>query len=213
MCFIAQNGAGEKKVLQTVICDKSSINAVVSERDKSLFSPEMKNTAVVSTSGLLERIYMIRGEKVMLDFDLAMLYGIETKVLKQAVKRNRKRFPPDFIFELSKEEFENLRSQFVTSSWGGIRYMPYAFTEQGIAMLSSVIKSEQAIGMNIAIMRAFVQMRKMIDSNKELSNRIAKLQVQYDKKFVIVFDAIQKLIQGMGQEKPAMGFKLSKIKS
>ena len=109
------------------------------------------------------KIYEIRGQRVMLDFDLADMYGMETKVLKQSVRRNRKRFPIDFMFELSKDEFEHLRSQFVTSNKrGGTRYMPFAFTEQGVAMLSSVLNSDAAISINIGIMRAFVAMRQMI---------------------------------------------------
>ena len=109
------------------------------------------------------KIYEIRGQRVMLDFDLAEMYGMETKVLKQSVRRNRKRFPIDFMFELSKDEFEHLRSQFVTSNKrGGTRYMPFAFTEQGVAMLSSVLNSDAAISINIGIMRAFVAMRQMI---------------------------------------------------
>ena len=109
------------------------------------------------------KIYEIRGQRVMLDFDLADMYGMETKVLKQSVRRNRKRFPIDFMFELSKDEFEHLRSQFVTSNKrGGTRYMPFAFTEQGVAMLSSVLNNDVAISINIGIMRAFVAMRQMI---------------------------------------------------
>lgn len=116
------------------------------------------------------KIYEIRGQKVMLDFDLAELYGIETKVLKQAVKRNLKRFPSDFMFELTKEEFGNLRSQFVTSNKrGGTRYMPFAFTEQGVAMLSSILNSEVAIEINISIIRAFIAMRLLI-SNTPISH-------------------------------------------
>jgi hypothetical protein len=113
------------------------------------------------------KIYEIRGQRVMLDFDLAVLYSTETKVLKQSVKRNLRRFPVDFMFELTREEFNNLRSQFVTSSWGGSRYLPFAFTEQGVAMLSSVLGSEKAIEVNIGIMRAFVVIRQfLVDTEK-----------------------------------------------
>lgn len=112
------------------------------------------------------RIYEIRGRQVMLDKDLAELYGVETKVLNQAVKRNAKRFPDDFMFQLKDEEWEILRSQFVTSSWGGIRYLPYAFTEQGVAMLSSVLRSDTAIEVNIRIMRTFVAVRQYLAAPK-----------------------------------------------
>lgn len=127
-----------------------------------------------------QKIYVIRGEQVMLDSDLAEMYGMETKVLKQAVKRNINRFPSDFMFELTKEEFENLRSQIVTSNKrGGTRYMPYAFTEQGVAMLSSILNSDTAIEVNIAIMRTFVAVRRLV-SNTALpaspAERIEKLE-------------------------------------
>lgn len=128
------------------------------------------------------KIYDIRGQKVMLDFDLAKLYGIETKVLKQAIKRNQKRFPSDFIFELTKEEFNSLRSQIVTSNKrGGTRYMPFAFTEQGVAMLSSVLNSDVAIEINISIIRAFIAIRQLISSPPtshidELKNELKELK-------------------------------------
>lgn len=139
-------------------------------------------------------ILCIRGERVMLDIHLATLYGIETRVLVQAIKRNKQRFPSDFMFQLSSEEFENLRSQIVISSWGGRRYLPYVFTEQGIAMLSSVLHSKQAIQVNIEIMRAFVRLRRMIEDNKELRQKIHELEKKYDKQFKVVFDAINQLI-------------------
>ena len=141
-----------------------------------------------------QKIFLIRGQKVMLDRDLAELYGIETKALKQAVRRNSKRFPNDFMFELSKEEFRILRSQFVTSSWGGIRYTSMAFTEQGVAMLSSVLNSERAIEANIEIMRAFVRIRQMLTSNIVLARKLATLERKYDEQFKVVFDAIRALM-------------------
>ncbi|MBM2816010.1 MAG: DNA-binding protein [Ignavibacteria bacterium] len=125
---------------------------------------------------LIERIYFIRGEKVMMDFDLALLYETETRTLKQAVRRNIKRFPEDFMITLTRQEFNNLRSQFVTSRWGGARYLPYAFTELGVAMLSSVLKSEKAIEVNIAIMRTFVQLRKLMSIHKELAEKIIQIK-------------------------------------
>ena len=129
-------------------------------------------------------IYEIRGQKVMLDSDLATLYQVQTKVLNQAVKRNLKRFPKDFMFQLTKEEFLNLKSQIVTSSWGGIRKMPYVFTEQGVAMLSGLLNSDIAIAVNIKIMRAFVQIRKLSIEHKDLQEQIHELKqyfLQYAK--------------------------------
>ena len=126
-----------------------------------------------------QQIIELRGQKVMLDFYLAELYEIETKVLKQAVRRNINRFPPDFMFELTQNEFESLRSQFVTSKRGGLRYMPFAFTEQGIAMLSSVLNSEKAIAINIAIMRTFVSLRQFALNYKELNDKITEIEKQF----------------------------------
>ena len=123
-----------------------------------------------------QSILLLRGHKVLLDSTLASLYGVQTKVLVQAVKRNRERFPSDFLLELNKQEVADLRSQIVTSSWGGRRYAPFAFTEQGVAMLSSVLNSPQAIRVNIEIMRAFVRLRAMIATNKELSGKLDELE-------------------------------------
>lgn len=125
------------------------------------------------------KIHLLRNQKVMFDYDLAELYEIETKVLKQAVRRNIERFPEDFMFELTKEEFDNLRTQFATSSYGGTRYMPFAFTEQGVAMLSSVLKSTKAIEVNIAIMRTFVLLRNSILSLEEVSKRITDVEKHF----------------------------------
>jgi hypothetical protein len=141
-------------------------------------------------------IHWIRGEKVILDRDLAVLYGVETRALKQAVRRNPERFPEDFMFELTDSEFRNWRSQFVISKTDrqGLRHVPMAFTEQGVAMLSSVLRSPRAIEVNIAIMRTFVQLRRLMDSNRELARRIEALEGKYDEQFAVVFDAIKKLI-------------------
>ena len=141
-------------------------------------------------------IYQIRGERVLLDRDLAQLYGVETKVLIQAVKRNPRRFPPDFMFQLSDKEFTNWRSQIVTSNSGakmGLRRPPYAFTEQGVAMLSSVLRSSQAIEVNVQIMRTFVRLRRIIDSHVELADRLFDLEKRHEHKFQVVFDAIREL--------------------
>lgn len=127
-----------------------------------------------------QKIHEIRSQKVMLDADLAELYGVETKVLKQAVRRNRNRFPEDFMFELSESEFRVLRSQFVTSKRGGTRYLPFAFTEQGVAMLSSVLNSPEAIDVNIQIIRTFVVMRQHALSHKELSEKLKELEMKQD---------------------------------
>ena len=140
------------------------------------------------------KIYEIRNQKVMLDFDLAQLYEVETKVLNQSVKRNPDRFPEDFMFQLTEEEFNNLRSQFVTSSWGGKRYMPYAFTEQGVSMLSSVLKSKKAVQVNISIMRVFVAVKQLILGNTELSKKLEELESKYNKQFSDVYEALNYLM-------------------
>ncbi len=154
------------------------------------------------------KIYVIRNQKVMLDFDLALLYQIETKVLKQAVRRNIERFPEDFMFELTIEEFDNLRSQIVTSSYGGTRYMPFAFTEQGVAMLSSVLNSKKAIEVNIAIMRTFVVLRNSILSLEEITNRVSEIEQQFPeiyKALNYLMDTNQKNIEQ--KERSKIGFK------
>jgi hypothetical protein len=142
-------------------------------------------------------IYEIRGHKVMLDSDLATLYQVQTKVLNQAVKRNIKRFPSDFMFQLTKEEFLNLKSQIVTSSWGGVRKMPYVFTEQGVAMLSGLLNSDIAISVNIKIMRAFVQIRKLSVEHKDLQEQVQELKqyfLQYAKDNNAEIDRINEAI-------------------
>jgi len=140
-------------------------------------------------------ILVVRGQRVMLDADLAALYAVQTKVLNQAVRRNRERFPEDFMFQLSEEEFARLRSQSVTSSsWGGRRRPPYAFAEQGLAMLSSVLNGPRAILVNIEIMRTFVRLRQMLGSNAQLARKLAELEARYDRRFQIVFEAIRQLM-------------------
>ena len=141
------------------------------------------------------KIFEIRGHRVMLDFDLAELYRVETKRLKEAVKRNIRRFPTDFMFELSKDEFESLRSQFATSKRGGTRYMPYAFTEQGVAMLSSVLKSQTAIEVNISIMRTFVLMRQLAIGYDELLKRIEQLEINTNIQFSEIYQALTELMK------------------
>src|SRR5690606_9803179 len=146
-------------------------------------------------SAIESQILLIRGQKILLDSTLAELYGVETKVLLQAVKRNISRFPDDFMFQLTKQEVNHLRSQIVTSSWGGRRTPPYAFTEQGVAMLSSVLRSPQAVQVNIEIMRAFVRLRRMLADNTELTARLTRLEQRYDQQFKVVFDAIRELMK------------------
>lgn len=143
----------------------------------------------------------------MLDADLAMLYGVETKNLVRAVKRNIDRFPEDFMFQLSKEESQHLRCQFGTSSqWGGRRRPPYAFTEQGVAMLSSVLKSKRAAQVNIEIMRAFVRLRSMLASHAELARKLKALEAKHDAQFKVVFDAIRQLMTPPQQKRRSIGF-------
>jgi len=159
-----------------------------------------------------KHILVLRNQKVILDKDLSQLYGVPTKVLIQAVKRSLKRFPPDFMFQLNGDEFEILRSQIVTSSWGGRRYFPYAFTEQGIAMLSSVLNSERAIAVNIEIMRAFVRLREMVASHKELAKKLQELEKKYDAQFKVVFDAIHALLEPPKKPKRRIGFETGEIR-
>ncbi len=158
-------------------------------------------------STIESQILTLRGERVILDASLAVLYSVETKALIQAVKRNIDRFPIDFMFQLNEPEFQNLKSQIVTSSWGGRRYAPYAFTEQGIAMLSSVLRSPQAVQVNIEIMRAFVRLRQLLGSHKQLKAQIEALEMKYDKKLKVVFDAIHQLmLPASSTKKRQIGF-------
>ena len=166
--------------------------------------------SVVPVERVESRIYVIRGEKVLLDQDLAELYEVETKALVQAVKRNAERFPSDFMFQLTSEEFENLRSQIVTSSRGGRRTPPYAFTEQGVGMLSGVLRSERAVLVNVEIMRAFVRLRRMLADNTELSRKLAALERKYDDQFKVVFDAIRLLMKTEENPKRKIGFVVEK---
>jgi phage regulator Rha-like protein len=143
----------------------------------------------------------------MLDADLADLYGVQTKFLVRAVKRNIDRFPADFMFQLSKEEFDDLRFHFGTSSdWGGRRYPPYAFTEQGVAMLSSVLRSQRAVQVNIEIMRAFIRLRQMLASNAELARKLDELEKKYDAQFKEVFEAIRQLMTPPEPKRRSIGF-------
>ena len=156
-----------------------------------------------------QKIFLIRSQKVMIDSDLAQLYDVETRVLIQAVKRNIDRFPDDFMFQLSKEEYDNMRSHIVTSKHGGRRYMPYVFTEQGVAMLSSVLRSNRAIQVNIVIMRAFVKIREMLSSHRQLSVKLHDLEQKlekHDKEIQTVFEAIRQLMAPPEKPKRKIGF-------
>lgn len=178
----------------------------------------------LKTENLASLIYFVRGERVLLDADLASLYGVEARTLNQAVARNLRRFPEDFMFRLSLGEYERLRSRFVNGTTGsdssqsvmssrkhrGRMYRPYAFTEQGIAMLSSILRSPLAIEVNIAIMRTFVQLRRLMDSNRALARKIEAMEKRYDEQFAVVFDAIKKLVAedeaAKAQPKRRIGF-------
>jgi hypothetical protein len=167
--------------------------------------------SLVPVEQIERSILLIRGEKVILDADLAVLYGVTTKVLVQAVKRHQERFPADFMFQLSRVEFDHLRSQSVTSSqWGGRRYPPYGFTEQGVAMLSSVLNSPRAIQVNIEIMRAFIRLRRMMASHAELARKLENLEKKYDVQFKVVFDAIRKLMAPPESKRRRIGFRPEK---
>jgi hypothetical protein len=169
-------------------------------------------TTTIPIERITGKIFLIRVQKVMLDRDLAKLYGVETKALKQAVKRNIGRFPEDFMFELTKQEFDHLRSQIVTSSWGGARYSPMAFTEQGVAMLSSVLNSGRAIKVNIQIMRAFTQLRQMLSTHKDLKKKIEKMEKKYDQQFQVVFEAIKQLLEADAKPRKKIGFTVKENK-
>ena len=168
----------------------------------------MSTEADVTLERIAAKIYTIRGHRVMIDADLAEMYGVTTSALNQAVKRNRTRFPTDFMFELTADESDHLTSQIVISSgWGGRRRgMPFAFTEQGVAMLSSVLKSERAVQVNIAIMRAFVALRQTLSSHKALARKMDVLEKRYDSQFRIVFDAIRALMTPPDASTRKIGF-------
>jgi hypothetical protein len=166
-------------------------------------------SALVPRERIEQTILLIRGHNVMLDSDLAQLYGVTVGRLNEAVNENEDRFPSDFTFQLTKAEFENLKSQIAISSskWGGRRHAPYVFTEQGVAMLSSVLRSKCAIEVNIAIMRTFVRLREMISSNKALARRLSDLEKKYDGQFRIVFEAIRELMAEPAPKSRRIGFK------
>jgi hypothetical protein len=161
---------------------------------------------------VIDKIYLIRGQKVMLDKDLAELYDVETRVLNQAVKRNAGRFPEDFMFQLTTAEFENLMSHFVTSRWGGLRKLPFAFTEQGVAMLSSVLNSETAIRVNIQIIRVFTRMRQILLTHKDILLQLEKIErklARHDEDIKLIFNYLKQLLSPPQQPRKRIGFKRS----
>jgi hypothetical protein len=169
---------------------------------------------LINTKEILTQIFFIRGVKVMLDFHLASLYEVETRVLKQQVKRNIDRFPEDFMFTLTQEEWQEVITN--CDNLGAYKFSPkppFAFTEQGVSMLSSVLRSKRAISVNIAIMRAFVKMRGLIDENKEIKRRLDILESKYDRQFKIVFDAIRQLIATESKPRNPIGFRIEEKKS
>lgn len=177
----------------------------------------MKNNVIVSSNAIERKIYLIRGERVMIDGHLAELYHVPTKVLIQAVKRNIKRFPPEFMFQLTKEEFESLRSQIVTSKAGrgGRRYLPYAFTEHGVAMLSSILSSDRAIEINILIIKTFIKLREILSTHKELAQKLAihEMKIEkHDEQIENIFEAIRLLLQPPEKPKRQIGFRVEEPK-
>ena len=165
----------------------------------------------ISDNDIVQKIYVVRGVKVMLDKDLAEMYGVLTSRLNEAVKRNISRFPGDFMFQITSEEFANLISQIATSSWGGTRKMPYAFTEQGVAMLSSVLRSERAIQVNIQIVRVYTKMRQLIVDNKELWLKIEKIEqalTKKDEEVQAIFNVLKNLLVKEEKPRQPIGFKI-----
>lgn len=176
-----------------------------------------KVKALVPQEIIEQKIFLIRGKKVMFDRDLAKLYSVDTRTLNQAVRRNKKRFPDDFMFQLNKEEFKNWVSQIVITNSKAkmaLRIAPLVFTEQGVAMLSSVLKSEKAIEVNVQIIRTFVKLREMIISNKQLRLKIEAMERKYDKRFRVIFDTLRSLLENKREDtvekKEAIGFKIKK---
>jgi hypothetical protein len=174
------------------------------------------SSPAIAVHRIEDRVLVVRGQKVLLDSTLAELYEVPVKALNQAVRRNANRFPPDFMFSLTAEDVSNLRSQFVTSSlpgWGGRRSAPYAFTEQGVAMLSSVLRSDRAAAVNVEIMRAFVRLRQILEDNSGLARKLAALEKKYDARFKVVFEAIRELMKPQAPTKRPIGFVTESAKS
>jgi len=169
-----------------------------------------KSAAIIPDEQVISKIYLIRGQKVMLDRDLAALYQVETRILNQAVHRNKDRFPKDFMFQLTEEEFENLISQFVISSWGGIRKLPFAFTEQGVAMLSGVLNSAVAIKVHIQIIRVFARMKELLLTHKDILLKLEKLEKAFeshDEQIQLIFDHLKELLNPQQPPRNKIGFR------
>jgi phage regulator Rha-like protein len=192
---------------------KERMDHIKTKRDDRVKKTEL----LVTTDRIEEAILLVRGHKVLVDADLAALYGVETRSLVQAVKRNIQRFPSDFMFQLNQDEFAALRSQIVISKGkGGRRYLPYVFTEQGVAMLSSVLNSERAIQVNIAVMRVFVRLREFVATHKELAAKLKELEERiqdHDVKIVTIFDAIRQLMAPPDRPKKRIGFEVKEPKT
>jgi hypothetical protein len=197
--------------LEVTICDFQFFRYnKLKDQKPDDFMAKTNKELMIPDELVMNKIYMIRGQKVMLDRDLAELYDVETKALNQAVKRNSGRFPADFMFQLTKPEFENLKSQIVTSSWGGVRKMPFAFTEQGVAMLSSVLKSETAIRVNIQIIRIFTRMREMIMNHKDILLQLEKIEKKlagHDEDITLIFQYLKQLLNSPSPPRQRIGFK------
>jgi ORF6N domain len=166
---------------------------------------------VPSEEVLISRIHTIRNQKIMLDFDLSEMYGVETKALKQSVRRNIERFPEDFMFELTSEEFQNLRTQFASSSWGGSRYPPFAFTEHGAVMLASILNSESAVKASIFVVRTFVKLRQLISGYQTLSERMDTIEEKYDSQFEQVLITLDKLAEKKNTPRKYIGFQEEEV--
>jgi phage regulator Rha-like protein len=165
-----------------------------------------QHTSIIPFERIANSIFIIRGHKVMLSHDLAELYGVSTGNLNKAVDRNKSRFPKDFVFQLNQEEFNNLRFQIGISSWGGRRYLPLAFTEQGVAILSSVLRSKRAVAVNIAIMRTFVKLREILATNSALRRKIEAIERKYDEQFKLVFKILSEMVAIEEKPKKPVGF-------
>jgi len=175
----------------------------------------IEKSTLLADEVIMNKIYMVRGQKVMIDRDLAKQYGVETKILKQAVRRNKKRFPDDFMFEMSKAELENWRSQIVTSNFGdkmGLRYTPFCFTEQGVTMLACILNSARAVTINIQIIRIFTKLREMIITHKDILLKLDKLEkkvTNHDENIQMIFEALKQLLNPPQEPKRRIGFRRS----
>ena len=167
---------------------------------------QLKSIKLITQDTIKDKIIFIKGQKVMLDKDLAELYGVETRYLTRQVRRNIERFPEDFLLNLTQKEFENLKCHFGTSRWGGTRKLPLAFTQKGVAMLSGILNSKRAIQVNIQIMRTFTRLRELMLEHKDLRVKIEKLEKKYDYQFEVVFEAIKKLVKPLKKPKTPIGF-------